>query len=490
MALVRQGHLDKAIAVFQKGLDRNPQNPVLLDAIGAAYSLESNFEQAKRYFLDSLEVDPQFIPARRNLAITHFNLGQYDLAAAEFTKLKDTHGISSAIPNLFLGMIQEKRRDYQTALLLLNRAGVLVYRYPEALLSLASSALNLGQLHRAVSALHSLEELPGVSASQYLKAGQLYARLGQDEQALAAFDKALARDRDLEGLEYERAVVLDQMNRSQEALAILKALAATKPDSDVLNLLAHVAEKNTDLELAIQSLRQAAKLDPNREDNYLDFSTICADYGNYPLALEAANVGLAHIPNSYRLFVQKGVVLDSLGRPDEAEEALRNASELQKDNSVALLSLAIVQTHAGQLEDAVKTLTAAIHRFPDNYYMYYQLGKVLVQVQEAHADDPETHTEALQAFTEAIRFKPSFADSYYQLAKLSLREAPKTAERNLVTCLRLDPHHAPAEYMLARLYLSTGRQVAGQALIDRFESQQQAAKLKEQQQPRIESAQK
>jgi tetratricopeptide (TPR) repeat protein len=51
MALVRQGHLDKAIATFQKELDHNSQNAVLLDAIGAAYSLEGDFEQAQKYFL-------------------------------------------------------------------------------------------------------------------------------------------------------------------------------------------------------------------------------------------------------------------------------------------------------------------------------------------------------------------------------------------------------------------------------------------------------
>jgi hypothetical protein len=54
----------------------------------------------------------------------------------------------------------------------------------------------------------------------------------------------------------------------------------------------------------------------------------------------------------------------------------------------------------------------------------------------------------------------------------------------------LDPNHAHAEYTLARLYLRTGRRAAGQALIDRFESQQQSEKLKEQQRPSIESAQK
>jgi tetratricopeptide (TPR) repeat protein len=280
------------------------------------------------------------------------------------------------------------------------------------------------------------------------------------------------------------------MNRSQEALKILKDLAAKNPDSDSLNLLAHLAQKTGDAGLAMQSLREAAKLDPAKEVNYLDFSAICADYGNYPLALEAANVGLEHIPNSYRLLVQKGVVLENLGRLEEAEVSLRDASQLQKDNSVALLSLAIVQTHGGQLQDAQATLTAAIEEFPDNYYMHYHLGKILVQLQEGRSADPGLEAKAKHAFQQAIRYNRSYADSYYQLSKLYLRESPKLAEQNLVTCLRMNPHHAPAEYTLARLYLSTGRRAAGQALIDRFESQQQAEKLKEQQKPRIESAQK
>jgi tetratricopeptide (TPR) repeat protein len=307
---------------------------------------------------------------------------------------------------------------------------------------------------------------------------------------LAALDNARAKDGQLERLAYRRALVLDQMNRSQEALTILKDLVAKNPDSDSLNLLAHVAQKNGDFGLAMQSLREAANLDPTKEDNYLDFSAICADYGNYPLALEAANVGLEHSPNSYRLLVQKGVVLENLGRLEEAEESLRDASHLQKDNSVALLSLAIVQTHGGALQDAEATLTAAIEEFPDNYYMHYHLGKILLQLQEGRSADPGLEAKAKHAFQQAIRFNPSYADSYYQLSKLYLRESPKLAEQNLVTCLRMDPNHAPAEYALARLYLSTGRRAAGQALIDRFESQQQAEKLKEQQKPRIESAQK
>jgi tetratricopeptide (TPR) repeat protein len=494
MTLVQQDRLDEAIAMFQKGLDSDSTNAVLLDAIGAAYSLQGNFEQANEYFLRSLQVAPQFIPARKNLAINYFNLGQYDLAAVEFATLKALPGAPIPTINLFLGMIAARKGDYLGALSLSEQAGPLLYTYPEALLSFADAATHVKQQHRAESALRVFESIPGITASQFMKAGELYQALGENEKALGCFDKARALNPNLDGLEYERAALLDQMNRSQEALTILKDLTTTKPDSHALNLLAHVAEKNREFALAMDSLRQAAKLDPSREENYLDFSTICADYGNYSLALQAADIGLDHIPNSYRLLVQKGVVLENLGRADEAENILKSASQLQKDNSVALLSLAIVQTHASQYEEAESTLHAALRDFPDNYYMHYQLGKVLVQIQEAGKqeagkDDPTIPARTQQAFKQAIRLNPGFADSYYQLAKLTLRETPAVAERNLVTCLRLDPDHAPAEYMLARLYLSTGRRAAGQTMIDRFEKLQQAAKLKEQQEPRINPAQ-
>ena len=490
VALVEQGKLDEAIATFEKGLVTDGENAALLDATGAAYSLKGDFERAKEYFLESLEVDSGFVPARKNLAITYFNVGQYNLAATEFQTLKNTSPASNPIANLFLGMIAEKNADFVQVVSLLEQSGTLLNRYPEALLSLASSQTELKHVRQAQIALSNAENLTGMTASEYLKAGELHSRLREYPQALADLDKARAQDSQLPRLAYERAVVLDQMNRPQEALAVLKELVATNPDGDSLNLLAHVAQKSGDFGLVLQSLRQAAKLDPTREDNYLDFSTICGDYGNYPLALEAANVGLEHIPNSYRLLVQKGVVLENLGRLDEAEESLRNAAHLQKDNSVALLSLAIVQTHASQLQEAETTLTSALESFPDNYYMHYHLGKILVQLQEVDPADTGLSAQAKHAFQRAIRFNPAYADSYFQLSKLYLKESPKLAEQNLLTCLRLDPNHAPAEYTLARLYLSTGRRAAGQALIDRFESQQQAEKLKEQQKPRIESAQK
>ena len=312
--LVKAGHLDKAISTFEDGLRSDPQNTVLLNVIGATYTLKGNFEQAEGYLLKCLQTDPGFVPARKNLAISYFDSGKYNLAVPEFEKLINTPGESRSVAFLFLGIIAEKQGNFSKSASLLGESGGVVDQYPQALLSLAHSFLELDQVQKADAVLKSLDAMSGVTASEYFNAGLLYSKQGQYRQALAELDRAEQVDPGLSGLAYQRAFVLDRLGRSREALQVLKDLARIKLDADALNFLAALARENDDLNLAIQSLRQAALLAPEREVNYLDFSGICMDYENYPLALDAADIGLAHLPGSYRLQVQKGAILEKLGR--------------------------------------------------------------------------------------------------------------------------------------------------------------------------------
>jgi tetratricopeptide (TPR) repeat protein len=119
MRLVRAGRLDDAIRVFQSGLQADTENLNLLDAIGATLSLQGNFGPAQQYFERSLEINPQFEPAQKNLAINYYNLAQYDLATSEFGKLAKFPGEPRSVANLFLGILAEKNHEYSNSAALL-----------------------------------------------------------------------------------------------------------------------------------------------------------------------------------------------------------------------------------------------------------------------------------------------------------------------------------------------------------------------------------
>ena len=262
MSLVKEGRLDEAISTFKNGLHTDPQNTVLLNVIGATYSLKGEFDQADDYLLKSLQIDPGFVPARKNLAISYFNLGKYDLAATEFQKLINQPGDSRQVAFLFLGIIAEEQKDFSKSASLLGQSGDVVYQYPRALLSFAHSLFELKQTQKADAVLMRLDAMSAVTASEYFKAGLLFSQQRKYPQALAEFERAGKIDPGLPGLAYQRAVLLDQLGRREEALKILKEFTSIRPNADSLNLLANLARNAGDLSLAIQSLRQATLLEP------------------------------------------------------------------------------------------------------------------------------------------------------------------------------------------------------------------------------------
>lgn len=489
MILVQQRHYQEAIQVFERGLRAQPADPMLLNAEGAVYSLEGDSKNAEAFFLRALNANPGFVSARKNLGIEYFRTGKYDLACPQFVKLA-ADPTSKPIAELFLGMIAVKQQRYERGAAMLEGAGELALQYSQSILALARALEELRKPQDSQAVLRHLDNSADVSAPDYREAAQLYSKYGQRERALQNLDRARRLDPDLPGIDIQRALLLAQMGRRDEALDALRELTSRKPDGDSLRLLAHIAEDAGDLRLALDSLRKAAKLDPQREESYLDFSTLCLDSGNFPLALEAADVGLANIPHSYRLMVQKGAVLDKMGNRKEAAQVLRSALTLQKDNSEAMVSLAITQTHDHRLQDAFSTLESGLKIFPGNYYMHYYLGNILVQMGEGQGGlDPAMTAKAERALHRAIQLNPTFADSYFQLGKLYLNTKQDLAEEYLVRCLKIDPKHGPAEYALGRLYFKMGKREKGQKLLADYVSLQQAEKLKEQRTPRVEASQ-
>jgi len=267
----------------------------------------------------------------------------------------------------------------------------------------------------------------------------------------------------------------------------LQDLTAREPDPDPLNLLGRLAEDTGNVQLSLDAFKRALELAPNDEENYLDYSTLCFSYGNSALALEAVKIGLEHKPNSYRLTVQKGAILTTLGRQEDAITAFQRAIGLQGNNKEAFLGLAVAQTNTDRFQEAIRTLEEGVKRFPNDFNLIRYYAFSLFRMAEHQGLKREACEGVRRAVEKAIELNPRSASAYYLRAKYYtvMDPNPWLAIENLQTCLRLEPKYVPAEYQLALLYLKTDKKQEGENLLAEVRAVQAEELKKEEDHPRI-----
>ena len=483
MILVQEGRLDEAVRSLQSALQAAPDNVVVLNALGATLTRQGNGLEAEDYFLKALKISPAFVPARKNLAILYFNLARYDDAKPHLKKLAESPE-GRLVAHLFLGMIAKDEGRFQEAAALLKESEGLAREYPKALLAWIRSLYELGHREQAAALLPKLDGAKFPVAHDYVEAAVLNDKFSRYRDALENLEAARRLDPSFPGLDYQRAFVLGQLGRKKEALDLLRQSTSKDPDGRSLNLLAWLAENEGQLEEAIEALRKAIEVEPRVEDHYLDLSLLCVKHGSTELAEEVAGAGLETMPDSYRLLVQQGAILERASKREQAKQAFRKAVSLREDHQLALAGLAATQVFGGETREAVRTLEAAVQKFPDDFYLHYLYGYALEASLAASDDKAAISAKAKQALRKAIELNPDFADSYYRLGKLHVDAEPAEAIQSFETALRLDPADHSSMYQLARLYMKTGRQQEGRRLMQQVR-QAKADKLEEERKPSL-----
>jgi len=81
--LLNKGYDEKALAIYEKILEDNPDNIAALNNLGYYYK-EKNPLLAEDYFNQALEVTPDYEKARNNLALLYNSLKEYGKSAEQF----------------------------------------------------------------------------------------------------------------------------------------------------------------------------------------------------------------------------------------------------------------------------------------------------------------------------------------------------------------------------------------------------------------------
>jgi tetratricopeptide (TPR) repeat protein len=416
---MERGAFDEALGIAKRMLAANPRDVNALNIEGLALTGRGDLQQAADRFEAALRIDPGFQPARKNLAIDQLTLKQPEAAEKNLTILLKQTPRDPAI-RMYLGELAFRRKEYAAATVHLEAAKPLWPKDARLPVMLAECHFQAGRRPEGVHLLEAIE--PGrLDPVWQFHAGVLLA--ARDEYAAAArfFEAARGRYPQPYDLLFNLGVCYVQTRKLDQAISVLAELRKTGPaTSELDNLLAEAYEGNKQTQRAIDLLREATKLAPDEERNYVDLAMLCAEHNSFDLGLEVVDVGLHHVPDSDALLVQRGVIYAMNGRYEEAEKEFQAASHHSAARDSAYTALGLSYIQQGDVGKAVQVLRERAKQDSGNAALQYLLGEALIRTGVGPGD--EEYAEALAALEKSVRVNPNFAYSHIDLAKLYLMQ--------------------------------------------------------------------
>jgi Flp pilus assembly protein TadD len=456
IALLQKGRFPAAIEVLEKLTTESPQNLKALNLLGIALSGAGDFEKANARFRQALQADPAFLPSLSNLAINEFVLGQKDEAKADLeTILKKNPDDEGA--HVYLGEIAFGAKQCGEAAAHYEKGRAKVY---PVILHYAECLLETGRKEDLSAVLRAI---PEEDTEKQTQAGILLGKSGAYLEAAPYFGRARAHASDPYTAAYDQTLMLIRGGDYQGAIQLSSELfTAGLRRAELYNLVSEAFLKTGQVEKAYSALKSAIALEPEAEDNYGDLAGICLDQANYQLGLEVVDEGLKHLPDSYRLHLQRGQILAQKGLSEESERELETASRLAPSESAPYVALGFAWIQRGETVKAVEVLRARVKANPNDFVLSYMLGIAL------NRSGAETDAEAKAAFEASVRLNPGFSRARAELGKMLLRSGDVGgAIEQLEAAVKADPEDATAAYQLGQAYRRMGDTARAEEMLTR-----------------------
>ena len=348
------------------------------------------------------------------------------------------------------GYIEEAKRIYQNILAKLpgnKKASDGLKRLSGGSISKASNVqdppqnqqqllINLyiqGQLQQALEQTKTLlQQFPSSSVLHNIS-GAIYVGLGQLDDAVKAYNKALAFKPDYAGAHYNMGIALQVQGKLEEAIEAYNKALAIKPDyADAYNNMGNVLKEQGKLDEAIGAYNKALAIKPDYADAYYNMGTALKEQGKLDEAIGAYNKALAIKPDYAVAYYNMGTALKEQGKLGEAIGAYNKALAIKPDYADAYNNMGNALKEQGKLDEAIASYNKALSIKPDYAVAYYNIGTTL--------KDQGKLDEAIASYNKALAIKTDYADAYYNMGTvLQEQSKPEEAIENYNKALAIKP---------------------------------------------------
>jgi tetratricopeptide (TPR) repeat protein len=195
--------------------------------------------------------------------------------------------------------------------------------------------------HMVLGQLYTVKHLPDKAESEFrtaqaiepesedvvLNLARLYAESGDLQHAVKSIE-AVPEDGRTPKMEFTLGALYDQLKQPKDAIAAYQRSVDLEPgDPQTIDALAQALLNNDQLDEALKQYRQLADADPDNSEALVHISEIQRRQGKYDEALATIHKALKIDPNSLEAGFNEGLLLDILGRIDDAIQAYQSMLE-------------------------------------------------------------------------------------------------------------------------------------------------------------------
>jgi len=445
--------------------------------LGVLYYQKGLVPEAIEQFTRALELDPRMQIAQRNLEIAYHNTGFYDRRVAELQeRLRQAPDDRDARWELgrtyaILGAFEDAGAEFEQ--LLAHKANDVA-----AMIQLGLAEKARGRLEVATEwFIRAVEQEPDSSVAQFYL-GEVYYNRGLNEPALAALTRAVSLNPDNANAHYLMAFVLGDMGRHQDARAASKRAIQLNPPlaraQTNLSLERYRAERASaehrlrvhptpevaeghelahyNLGLAFrqkgyytEALREYRLAIERGEDRRLvrqgmaEVHLLKRDFAD---SLELYESLIHEVPDSPKLWNERGVVLHQAGRKDEALASYRHATDVDPRYALAWNNVGVLLAHQSDADDAIQAFRKALQLSSAFAAARLNLALLLTHLRRFQL--------ALEAYRQVLADQPTSAPAWNGVGLVLVELKRFLDARNaFVRAVEADPQNAGAHYNLS-----------------------------------------
>jgi tetratricopeptide (TPR) repeat protein len=309
-----------------------------------------------------------------------------------------------------------------------------------------------GRLLDAAQLLERAAQLDPESVDLQRKLGQMWARMGKPERAVAYARRAFELDRENEDVRRELALILIAGEQYEDAAKLLEErLNAGKLSEDgiagLFNLyleLGRLDDARRIAELLIESAPESLR-------GHLALGHIHELESRFDDAEAAYRHALEVAPTNGRIYDSLAQLARKRNDTKGEMEVLREKLEVLPDDRAALMRKAELLDESGDRSGAIATLEQLVAEHPDDIGAEFQLGAFYLQA--GKDADAVKQFESIASGVEASRSPELFAEVQFFLGRAYSELGRSDDARSALTSIPPDsPRFADARVALAQLY--------------------------------------